>query len=121
MITIRQHGDSDALYDIACFLSDIDSHFSIDAWQVNVEECIGARAIEVEKQTSCSPTLPDAEFRALYREVYQTIDGTFVGYQSGAAQFRFVAFDSSFWEISSTPVFEAHMLHRYGAYHAAGA
>ena len=121
MVTIRQHGPSKNLFDIANFLADVDQHYQIDYWRFSVETCTGERALEIEDLSADMVTLSDAEFRSIYRGIKQTIDGRFIGLSNGAPQFELLAVDSSFWEVCGTSEFESHMLQKYGTYAAFGA
>jgi hypothetical protein len=121
MVTIKQHGSSGKLFDIACFLADVDRYYQIDSWRFSVETCIGARALEIEQLSADMVTLSDADFRSIYRGIKQTNDGRFIGLEKGVPQFELLAVDSSFWDVSGTTEFESHMLKSYGAYEASGA
>jgi hypothetical protein len=116
MVQIRQHGPNGELFDITSFLGDIDHFFCVDQWRVRVWECVGKEAIQVEPLTAEEQTLSDRDFRAMYRGVHQTIDGSFVALAGGHERCRLEAVDSSFWEITATPEFEAHMMAKYGRY-----
>lgn len=116
MVRIPQHGPDNSLFDIVNFLPDIDSHFSVDSWQVCIDQCLGMGAVTLEQATACTLTLPDAEFRSAIAPIYQTIDGHFVGFSNGSPVVELLAVDSSYWEVTSTPQFETVMLAKYGAY-----
>ena len=120
MVKIRQHGPDNSLFDIVHFLPDIDSHFSVDSWQVCIDQCLGMGAVALEEATAGTWTLPDAEFRSAIAPIYQTIDGHFVGFSNGSPVVELLAVDSSWWELTSTPQFEAIMLAKYGAYQGSG-
>lgn len=64
MVRIPQHGPDNSLFDIVNFLPDIDSHFSVDSWQVCIDQCLGMGAVTLEQATAGTLTLPDAEFRS---------------------------------------------------------
>jgi hypothetical protein len=76
---------------------------------------MGEAASEVESLAKGELLEPQA-LQSLYAGIYQTIDGSFVAHASGAQVCRLTAVDSSFWEVESTPLFEAHMLATYGRY-----
>ena len=116
MVTIRQHGNRQELFDIARLLADIDRFVPPDAWHVAVEWCVGERATEIERMTASGRLMSDAEFRSIYSGVRQTIDGRFTGLRNEAPLFELVAVDSSFWEVTGPQSFESHMLNTYGAW-----
>lgn len=118
MVTIRQHGSSNELFDIARFLTDVDMFGPPDTGHITVDWCVGGRATEIEQLTESGYSLPDDEFRSLYCGVRQTIDGRFVGLFRGERLFELAAVDSSFWEVTGSPSFETHMLVTYGAWQA---
>lgn len=68
------------------FLADVDSFFSIDSWQVSVEHCLGVGAIAVKVRTADCPMLANVDYRAMYSEIYQTINGRFIGFASHARE-----------------------------------
>ena len=119
MVIIRQHGSDSELFDILDFLADVDRFVQPDAWHIVIEQCMGDRAAEIEQLTSSGLSVSDAEFRSLYRGIYQTIDGHFVGLAGGECVFELLAVDSSFWEVTGSPAFESHMLATYGAWQPA--
>jgi hypothetical protein len=119
MVTIRQHGTNGELFDISSFLADVDRFFQPDTWHITIDECMGGRALEIEQLTASGLLVPDREFRSLYRGIYQTIDGHFVGLAAGERVVELLAFDSSFWEVTGSPAFESHMLATYGAWQRA--
>lgn len=100
MIRIRQHG-SDDLFDIPRFLEDVDQHFSVDAWEINIEWCTGDNSQSIEEETKGGKEYTDTDFRALYAGITQTIDGSFVVKSQGEVVATLLAVDSSFWEIHS--------------------
>lgn len=116
MVTIPQHGGNNELFDISRFLADVDMFVQPDTWHITIEQCMGDRAEEIEQLTSSGWSMPDDEFRSLYRGIYQTIDGNFVGLLGGERLFELLAVDSSFWEVTGPPAFESHMLATYGAW-----
>src|SRR5437868_4118847 len=118
MVRIRQHGATGELFDMSSFLGDVDAFFSIDAWKVHIFECMGQGCLEVEERTAEEPTLSDVEFRRMYSGIHQTIDGSFVGLTQGYEKCRLEAIDSSYWEVTGTPDFEAPMAKTYGTYGA---
>jgi len=116
MVRIRQHGPARGLFDISDFLADIDWHFDIDEWRVEVACCVGAGAGEIEGRTVYGRRFSDAQFRAMYQGIFQTIDGQFLLYARRQRVARLEVVDSSYWEIESSPAFEQNMLGKYGAY-----
>ena len=116
MVTIRQHGEGHTLFDIVNFFADIDRFLRLDAWDINVYDCLGDGAMEIEERSACGLVLTDPAFRNLYRGIYQTIDGRFAGWSDGQMAIELKAVDSTFWEVSGPPDFEAHMLATYGAW-----
>ena len=116
MVTIRQHGSGGELFDIATFLADIDKFVRPDTWHITIDQCTGDRALEIEQTSSSGLALSDGAFRSLYCGICQTIDGRFVGLVDEAPIFELLAVDSSFWEVTGPPAFEAHMLATYGAW-----
>lgn len=116
MVIIRQHGSDGEIFDISAFLADVDRFVQPDTWHITVEQCLGDRALEIEQLSSFGLSIPDAEFRTLYRGIYQTIDGCFIGLAGGVRVVELSAFDSSFWEVAGSPEFESHMLENYGAW-----
>jgi hypothetical protein len=119
MVVIRQHGPNSELFDISSFLADVDQLVPPDTWHITIDQCLGDRALEIEQLTASGLSLSDGEFRVLYRGIYQTIDGHFVGIASGERVFELLAVDSSFWEVTGSPAFESHMLAAYGAWQRA--
>jgi len=115
MVLIRQHGLRKELYDINVFLTDIDSHFEIDEWVIDIEWCLGEGASEIEEESNGGKKILNEEFRALYKEIYQTIDGKFDLFSKQELVATLEAVDSSFWKISSpNNSFEKHMEDKYG-------
>ena len=113
MVTIPQHGPAGELYDMQSFLADVDSYFTIDAWRIRVQECLGEGADEVERASAAGLLMSDASFREAYSDLYQTIDGEFVALSRGAVCCTLQAVDSTSWDVSGTPDFEAHMRTKY--------
>lgn len=116
MVVIRQHGESGELFDIESFLAAVDLYAHPDTWQVTVDQCVGDRALEIEQLTAPGLLMSGPEFRAIYRSIYQTIDGTFIGSAGGRRLFELRAVDSSFWEVTGPAAFESYMLATYGAW-----
>ena len=117
MIQIRQHGDNGELFDIKDFLLDIDLHFRIDTWVISIEWCQGLGSEEIESESKNGMAYPDQEFRYIYKDIFQTIDGHFELKSDGETVVELLAFDSSYWEISSeNELFISHMLEKYGEY-----
>jgi len=115
MVTIPQHRTDGGLNDLSGFLGDIEGRLSIGDWTVNVRECLGEAASQVEALGQSDNLTPE-RLRDLYSSIYQTIDGEFVGRFKGHVVCRLIVVDSSFWHIEATPEFEAYMLQKYGAY-----
>ena len=118
MVVIKQHGDAGEVFDLCRFLEDIDRFFQPDEWRIQIEDCVGVDASHIEEISVEVLSLSDTAFRDLYRGIYQTIDGHFVGLAAGQELFELRAVDSSYWEVSGPRTFEAHMLATYGAYTA---
>jgi hypothetical protein len=116
MVKIPQHGPDKRLFDIASFLEDLDANFLIEEWEIEVPWCLERGSVEREFPHS---VMRDPEFRNAYRQVYQTVDGRFILRSRGSVVAEFLAVDSSFWEIASTPAFEASMQAKYGKYYPA--
>jgi len=116
MVIVRQHGEAGQLFDIPSLLADVDSFFRTDQWQISVESCLGSNALSVEEASFSGLSLSDSEFRSLYSGIYQTIDGRFCGFGEGQRLFELLVVDSSYWEVTGTPAFEAHILATYGAW-----
>ncbi len=116
MVTIRQHGDNQLLFDMASFLVEIDRFVRLDTWEIKVLWCVGEGALEIEERSASGMVLPDHTFRNLSRGIHQTIDGDFVGMSDGRRVIELRAFDSTFWEVSGPADFEAHMLSTYGTW-----
>lgn len=117
MILIRQHGRDGELFDLNAFLDDVAELCPVEQWRVCVQVCLGKGSREIEAMSFPQSTLICAEqLRDAYRGIYQTFDGSFVGFKSGKELFRLEAVDSSFWEVSGPMEFEAHMLKKYGLY-----
>ena len=116
MVVIRQHGNDGELFDMVDFLIDIDKFVRPDSWHITIEECVGDRAFEIEMLASAGFFMSDDDFRFLYSGIHQTIDGHFAGFVGDEVLFEFAAVDSSFWEISGSSEFEAHMVKTYGAW-----
>ena len=117
MVRIRQHGENGELYDLNEFLTEIAVLCPPDEWHVAVRECLGKGADDVEAlDTPESRLVSNGTLRALYRNIYQTIDGEFIGLRSGIEIFRLLAVDSSYWEITGSPELEAAFVRSYGLY-----
>lgn len=117
MIRIRQHGEDGNLFDIKCFLEDIDSYFDIDSWFINIDWCQGEKEREIEQESKGGKLYSDASFRKLYGGIFQTIDGTFELKSSDVIVVKLLADDSTYWEVESiNKDFETHMLKKYGEY-----
>lgn len=117
MIRIRQHGPEGELYDFNTFLSDIPRLRNITHWRVRIEWCLGNRAGGIEHLCSTEfVDLSSRELAEMYREIYQTVDGEFIGQLEGKQFCHPAAVDSSWWEISGPDELEQEMLGRYGAY-----
>jgi hypothetical protein len=117
MVRIRQHGESDALYDLRSFVEDLEFvRRVLDYWTVRFDEVYCKAAPALEELTSNSPRLSPRAFEGLCDLIEQTIDGEFVAYRGDREVLRLVAVDSSYWEISGPPEFEDAMLRKYGAY-----
>ncbi|TWT19429.1 hypothetical protein FQY83_13875 [Luteimonas marina] len=119
MVTIPQHGSNGELFDISAFLPDIDNFAKPDTWRITIEQCLGERAVEIERLSSSGYLLSDSAFRSLYHGIYQTIDGHFIGISGDRQLFELLAVDSSFWEVTGPQPFESHMLATYGAWQRA--
>ena len=100
------------------FFEDVDAFFAIDSWRVRIDECLGEGARGITERMATEVTVSDAELRRAYAGIYQTIDGSFLGSAEGIEQCRLLAVDSSYWEVFSSPEFEAHVLAKYGSYGA---
>ena len=119
MVRVKQHGEDGTLNDISRFLPDIDRFFTPDYWIVGDLEIIGENALEIEERCGSGIRLPDAEFRTMYKGIFQTYWGYFGIESKGELVAQIDAIDSSFWEVQSANVdFEDHMLQRYGKYGA---
>lgn len=117
MVRIRQHGDEGQLFDLNGFFPDVETHCPVDEWEITVSECLGDGADAVEALSSAKPAKIAADdLRALYQNIYQTIDGRFVGYLGGRERCRLIAVDASYWEVVGPPEFEATFVRKYGAY-----
>lgn len=117
MVRIRQHGEEKKLFDIKQFMEDIDLHFNVDAWRIEIDWCQGENAKQIESVTEGGKEYTDQEFRELYSGIFQTIDGFFQLKVNESVVATLLAVDSSFWEIESgNDRFEKHMLKKYGAY-----
>jgi hypothetical protein len=115
MVNIPQHRADGGLNDLNSYFADVTAFFTVDGWLVEVQECLGEGASEIESLAKGALIKPQ-ELRKLYAGIYQTIDGSFVAQASGVQVCRLTAVDSSFWEVESTPLFEGHMLAKYGRY-----
>lgn len=113
---IPQHGSSGEIFDMNTFLSDVDKFFQVDAWRVNIQDCLGDGASAIEEQTNKPINFSDLEFRRIYQRIYQTIDGSFVALFREVEQCRLEVFDSSYWEVIGSLEFEHHMQSTYGKY-----
>jgi len=71
--------------------------------------------MEIENDSNNGKQFQNAEFRSMYRQIYQTIDGKFDLFSKQELVATLEAIDSSFWEISSSnKAFEKYMEERYG-------
>ena len=117
LITIRQHSEDNNLNDINQFLVDIDQYFKVDTWTIEIDECLGVNATSIEDDSRGGKEISDKEFRTRYKDIYQTIDGSFSIKENGQVVAKLLAVDSSSWDIeSNNKKFEKHMLSKYGAY-----
>jgi len=117
MITIPQHGPKGELYDFNLFMEQIEEFRAVTCWWVRIEECFGEGSSLIEERTfPKGATFPAEDLRARYKNIYQTIDGEFVGLDGRREVCRLLAIDSSYWEISGSTELEKFMLDRYGAY-----
>jgi hypothetical protein len=117
MVRIKQHADDGSLNDLNRFLADIDQFYQIDHWIAGDLEITGDNALAIEKRCGSGIRLPDAEFRDMYRGIFQTIWGCFAVEERGQVVAQINAIDSSEWEVDSrNPAFEKHMRERYGEY-----
>jgi hypothetical protein len=99
MVQIRQHGSKGELFDIQRFLADVDQFIKPDSWDIAIDWCQGPDAIEIQSKTEGGLRLGDADFRALYKGIFRTIDGRFQLFSDGALVAPLEAIDSSYWEI----------------------
>ena len=90
MVVIPQHGNNGEIFDISNFLADVDLFIKPDSWHITIYWCTGERALEIERLTATGQTFTDADFRAMYRGIYQTIDGNFVGSANGERVFEYL-------------------------------
>ena len=116
MISIRQHGDFEELFDMVIFKGDIERFFVVEEWEIQIDWCLGERAQEIEKISTKPARIKNLEFWQLYAGIYQTVDGCFSGLINGFERCRLQAVDSSFWNISGSIEFEKHMECMYGTY-----
>jgi len=119
MVKIPQHGFDRALFDIPVFFKDIDEHFHVEEWEIEIPWCLKKTPNGFEDCEFKLSLLTDSEFRKAYANVYQTIDGSFSLKSSGSVIATLHAFDSTFWEISSNPNFEQYLTEKYGEFHPA--
>lgn len=117
MITIPQHGNKGELYDFNQFLEHIEELQAIVHWRIRIEECLGEGSVSIEDETYPKCRVFSAmDLRARYKDIYQTIDGEFVGLDGEGEVCRLIAVDSSYWEVSGSAALEKLMSDRYGAY-----
>lgn len=117
MVLIRQHGNLGELFDMNTFFTDFEILRHIEEWKVSIQECLGEGALAIENRSSKEAILLTyQELREIYRGIYQTIDGSFVGIFQGLERCRFEAIDSSFWKVSGPVELESQMVEKYGAY-----
>ena len=118
MAVFRQHAEDGSLNDINRFLGDVDRFFDIDHWQVGGLEISGGGAAELEALCGTGHRLSDAEFRRMYRDIFQTIWGRFALEASGQTVAVLEAIDSSYWDVQSTDErFVKFMVDKYGVGH----
>ena len=98
---IRQHGENGEHYDMSSFFEDFDRYFHVKRWQIQVDWCQGDGSSEIERQSENGLSIMDTEFRELYRNIYQTIDGEFQAFDGERRVARLLAIDSSYWEVES--------------------
>lgn len=55
MISIRQHGDNEELFDMVAFKCDIEKFFAVEEWEIQVDWCLGERDLEIENLNRASP------------------------------------------------------------------
>jgi len=115
MIVVRQHGDDGALFDMHCFLDDVEQLLQVDRWTIQIEECIGVEAPSAEDSCDKPKEYSTKGLKTLYSQLTQTIDGVITGYDGPNKIVRFEAVDSSYWEIRCrSKDFLDHMLSKYG-------
>jgi len=116
MIRVRQHGRDGELYDIQQFLPLLEAELHILSWKISVDWCSGGNCLVIEKSAAAPWSGTHQEFKDLYREIFQTIDGNFE-VVAAEGQLNLLAFDSSYWEIeSSIPNIEEAFAKQFGPY-----
>ncbi|KRG40428.1 hypothetical protein ARC20_01410 [Stenotrophomonas panacihumi] len=118
MIRIPQHANG-RLIDFNDLLAEVDRFLRVDHWRFQVSECLGDGADAIEERSWDGEVLGDAELRALYRGIYQTINGRFVGHQAGQPVCELEAVDSSFWTVSGPAGLEDRLRDLHGEWQPA--
>jgi hypothetical protein len=114
MIRIPQHARNGKWVDLNDLLPDLDRFVSVHRWNIHVRDCQGSGSTEIEDRSWPEVEMDDAEFRALYRGIYQTIDGRFTALRDGVPVCVLEAVDSTFWVITGPPGLEAHLRDIHG-------
>ena len=105
------------MYDIMQFLEDIDQYFQVEKWQIQIDWCQGDNSVNIEKETKNKKEYSDKEFRKIYSNIFQTIDGYFKLMAKNEVIAKLIAVDSSYWEIESkNKKFLKHMSKKYGEF-----
>ena len=116
MVKIRQHGENKQLFDIASFIPFLEERINILQWKISIDWCTGENSLEIEKSAETPWIGSHLEFKKIYGNIFQTIDGEFQ-ITASEGKVKMLAFDSSYWEIESDiPELESIFLSTFGEY-----
>ncbi len=117
MIQIRQHGESDQLYDMHTFINDVSDYFEVTHWIIQIEECIGFESESMEKTYKSPRKYSTKGLASLYSRTTQTVGGLLTAYEDKNPVVKLLAIDSSYWEVESqNEEFLKYMKSKYGIY-----
>ena len=95
MFQIPQHGKDHSINDLNDIIPFVEKHFHIDLWMIEVEECLGEGAIEVETKTRSGLSVTTDQLKVMYSGIFQTIDGVFTGFSDSEEVVNLIAIDST--------------------------
>jgi hypothetical protein len=113
MIRVSQHQPNGALFDLVDIVRDLSTVEEIEMWHYDIEWALWGMGANLPEEDKGPATLSHEQFSAKFRDLYQTIDGTYTALAGGSPVARFEAVDSSYWEIEASPSVEALFAEKY--------